>query len=309
MSAAKSCCSPSREGQASPPATPVNPDGSDISEIRAIPGGSAFFGTDRPELPVDGEAPLRRKRLKPFRIDACAVTNARFAAFVKATGYVTEAETFGNSFVFALHLPPDTPPNEGVAAAPWWRMIDGANWRAIHGPGTEDHAQPDHPVTHVSWNDANAFARWAGGRLPSEAEWEHAARGGLGDARFPWGDEEPNDTDHFPCNIWQGDFPSRDLARDGYSGTAPAKSFAPNGYGLYNLVGNVWEWTSTPFKVNSLKKSTAAAHAGKQGFRVSKGGSFLCHASYCYRYRIAARSGTSPDTSIGHQGFRVAYSE
>ena len=124
---------------------------------------------------------------------------------------------------------------------------------------------------------------------------------------FPWGDKEPNDFNHFPCNIWQGNFPHHDLAKDGYSGTAPARAFAPNGYGLYNLVGNVWEWTTTPFKVKSFKKSVAAAHAGKSGYRISKGGSFLCHASYCYRYRLAARSGTSPDSSTGHQGFRLAY--
>ena len=152
-----------------------------------------------------------------------------------------------------------------------------------------------------------AFAKWAKGRLPTELEWEHSARGGLGDVRFPWGGHEPNDTDSFPCNIWQGKFPETDLGRDGYVGTAPSLSFGPNGYGLYNMVGNGWEWTSQSFKVKSLKKSVVAAHAGKEGFKLTKGGSFLCHASYCYRYRIAARSGVSPDSSATHQGFRLVY--
>ena len=266
-----------------------------------------MIGTDRQILPVDAEGPLRKTRIKPFLMDETTVTNARFAQFVDATGYVTEAEKFGNSFVFQLLLPEDAPPSEAVAAVPWWRMIDGASWRAPMGPGTDEACLPDHPVVQVTWNDAQAFAKWAGGRLPTEAEWEHAARGGLGDVRFPWGDQEPNDQDFFPCNIWQGDFPRTNLELDGYLATAPAKSFEPNGYGLYHMVGNVWQYTSQPFKVKSLKKSVKQAHVGKEGFKLGKGGSFLCHASYCYRYRIAARTGTSPDSSTSHQGFRLVY--
>ncbi|MEO0401014.1 MAG: formylglycine-generating enzyme family protein [Pseudomonadota bacterium] len=271
-----------------------------------IPGGSGLIGTDMPVLPVDGEAPLRRAKIKPFQMDVTTVTNARFAAFVEATGYVTEAERIGDSFVFLNFLPEDAPPSQAVAGAPWWRVIKGASWRDVHGPGSAGW-HPDHPAVHITWNDARAFAKWAGGRLPTEAEWEHAARGGLGDVPFPWGEQTPNDLDHFPCNIWQGQFPHTDLGLDGYAGTAPAQSFAPNGYGLFNMVGNVWEWTAQPFKVKSLKRSVQAAHAGKVGFKLNKGGSFLCHVSYCFRYRIAARSGTSADSSTAHQGFRLVY--
>lgn len=159
----------------------------------------------------------------------------------------------------------------------------------------------------VSWNDAKAYAAWTGGRLPSEAEWEHAARGGQGDVPFPWGSTQPNDTDSFPCNIWQGTFPHSNTAADGYEATAPARSFEPNAYGLYNLVGNVWEWTQDTYRIKSLKASVKERLKEMPGFKVSKGGSFLCHRSYCYRYRIAARSGTSPDTGTPHQGFRVVW--
>ncbi|UOA33849.1 Serine/threonine-protein kinase pkn1 (plasmid) [Sulfitobacter sp. DSM 110093] len=272
-----------------------------------IPGGKGLIGTDRPELSVDGEAPLRKTRVRSFVMDVTSVTNLRFRQFVTDTGYLTEAERIGNSFVFENLLPLDAPPTRAVAAVPWWRVVEGASWATPLGPGSEAACLDDHPVVHVSWNDAMVFARWAGGRLPTEVEWEHAARGGLGDVRFPWGDAEPTDSDFFPCNIWQGRFPDHDHGRDGYAGTAPARSYSPNGYGLYNLVGNVWEYTSQPFKVKSLKKTTQRVHAGKVGYKVGKGGSFLCHASYCYRYRIAARTGTSADSSTSHQGFRLVY--
>ncbi len=301
------CCSPARGG------SPCTGDAIKAREAEGparvkVLGGLALLGTDAPVLAVDEEGPLRRAKVKPFAIDTTAVTNARFGNFVDATGYTTDAERFGDSFVFVGHLPPDkAEPMRAVADAPWWRAIPGTHWRAPLGPGSDAACLPDHPVTHVSWADARAFAQWAGGRLPTEAEWEHAARGGLGDVPYPWGSEAPTDDGPFRCNIWQGTFPDRDLARDGYTGTAPAQSFAPNGYGLFNMVGNVWEWTATPFKLRSLKRSAAQAHAGKAGWKVSKGGSYLCHASYCFRYRIAARSATSPDSSTSHQGFRLAY--
>ena len=271
-----------------------------------VPGGPALLGTNEPALAVDGEGPLKKRSVKPFRMDATTVTNARFAEFVAATDYITEAERFGDSFVFDKFLPDNLQDGPRVAAAPWWRAVEGASWRAIYGPGS-GMGEPDHPVTHMTWNDALAFAKWAGGRLPTELEWEHAARGGLGDVPFPWGTQAPNDRDFFPCNIWQGNFPELNTRQDGFAGTAPARSFEPNGYGLYNMAGNVWEWTSQAFKVKSLKKSVAQAHAGKDGFKISKGGSFLCHISYCFRYRIAARSGSSPDSSTSHQGFRLVY--
>ncbi|MBU2981926.1 formylglycine-generating enzyme family protein [Lentibacter algarum] len=306
-----SCCAPARDDSLKLPKPQHKADSNTIAplseadDIVSIPAARAFVGTDKPVLTVDGEAPLRRQAVKAFRMDVTTVTNARFARFVEATGYITEAEHLGDSFVFAHQLPDDAPPTRGVVETPWWRVIEGAYWREPIGPDSS--YLPDHPVVHITWSDARAFAKWAGGRLPTEAEWEHAARGGQGDVRFPWGDDEPDDTANFPCNIWQGRFPQQNLAADGYAATAPAKSFAPNGYGLYNMVGNVWEWTAQPFRVRSLKKTTQAAHAHKGAYKLTKGGSFLCHASYCYRYRIAARNGSAPDSSTTHQGFRLVY--
>ncbi|MEL7344320.1 MAG: formylglycine-generating enzyme family protein [Pseudomonadota bacterium] len=306
----KSCCAPARDaGAVQSPASQgqhaLVPDKNAPAVVK-IPAGQALVGTNRPHLPEDGEGPLHKKRVAAFVMETTTVTNARFAAFVDATGYVTDAERLGDSLVFAGLLPVDFPPTRAVAQAQWWRVVEGACWYKPFGPDG-DGPEPDHPVVHVSWNDALAFATWAGGRLPKEAEWEHAARGGLGDVPFPWGEAEPDDADYQPCNIWQGRFPDRDIGLDGYKGTAPAMSFGPNGYGLYNMVGNVWEFTSEVFKVRSLKKSVVALHAGKTGFKLCKGGSFLCHASYCYRYRIAARNSTSADSSTSHTGFRMVY--
>lgn len=273
-----------------------------------IPSAKALVGTAYPQIKDDGEGPLRRVSVKAFAMGTTVVTNAQFEAFVAETGYVTEAERFGWSFVFWSDVPIGTSNPKPVPGLDWWRAVDRADWRNIHGPKADPAAwKPDHPVTQVSWADANAFARWVGGRLPSEAEWEHAARGGLGDVKYPWGDEAPDDEENFPCNIWQGEFPKHNTAADGFRHTCPVKSYAPNGYGLYNMVGNVWEWTADPFTIKSLKKSVRHRLADMKGFRLSKGGSFLCHKSYCYRYRIAARSGTSPDSASPHQGFRIAW--
>ncbi len=272
-----------------------------------VPGGDAVIGTDAPVLPVDEEGPARIQRLKPFWMDRTTVTNARFSVFVRETGYQTEAERLGNSFVFVGLLSDKEDRGNAVAAAPWWRMIDGACWHLPAGPEEALSPLDDHPVTHVSWNDAQAYAKWAGGRLPIEAEWEHAARGGFGDRVYPWGDEAPDDTAFLPCNIWQGRFPGQNTVKDGFFATAPARSFQPNGYGLYNMVGNVWEWTAQSFKIRSLKKQIKQAHQHKDGFKICKGGSYLCHASYCHRYRIAARTANSPDSSTGHTGFRLVY--
>ena len=303
------CCLPPAEASdgATDAAVPAGAARRVAAHAVEIPGGRALVGTGRAELADDGEGPVRRVAVKPFLLGATTVTNAEFAAFVEATSHVTEAERWGWSFVFWSDVPKSAGPTEGVIGSEWWRRVDGATWRAIHGPGSEDACRPDHPAVHMSWNDAAAYAAWVGGRLPSEAEWEHAARGGLGDVRFPWGDEEPDDSGFFPCNIWQGRFPQANSAADGHAATAPAASFAPNGYGLYNMVGNVWEWSADEFRIRSLKKRVRERLKTMRGFRLSKGGSFLCHRSYCYRYRIAARSGISPDSSAAHQGFRVAW--
>lgn len=271
-----------------------------------IPGGRAFVGTAKPFLPTDGEGPVRRVGLKPFLIDPYAVTNAWFEAFIRATGYRTDAEAYGWSLVFYAFAPQQEDPQHPMQT-PWWHKVEGADWAHPFGPASSIEGLADHPVTHVSWNDATAFAKWAGGRLPTEAEWEHAARGGNRDAKFPWGSEEP--TDEAPlCNIWQGTFPDHNTLRDGYFGTAPVASFAANPFGLHNMSGNVWEWCADPFRVRSQSRVARDAnrHARGQSARVLKGGSYLCHPSYCYRYRIAARTGVSAETSTGHTGFRLA---
>lgn len=309
ISESKGCCTPARDvgdGVATPQWDTQTRESVPPSTV-AIPGGNALVGTKREMIPNDGEGPPRRVKVKPFRMDATAVTNARFAKFVKATGFVTEAERIGWSFVFWAHIPPEITESQGLAEAPWWRCIDGANWREPNGPGTASACLPDHPVSQVSWNDAQAFANWAGGQLPTEAQWEHAARGGQGDVLFPWGEQEPDDTSHFPCNIWQGQFPQADTGADGWTGTAPAQSFAPNAFGLYNMCGNTWEWTADLFRIRSLKRQVKDRLAAMKGYRLSKGGSYLCHRSYCFRYRIAARSGTSPDSATTHQSFRLVY--
>ena len=309
---AASCCSTPSGGTrtaADPPA--LGPRGAAPprpARLVPIPGGAWVVGTDRGPLPQDGEAPARRVEHRPFVIDPFAVTNAWFADFVAATGYRTEAERFGWSLVFRpfvgaglVNTVPDAPA--------WWARVDGACWRWPEGPGSDIAARGDHPVTHVSWQDAAAFAAWAGGRLPSEAEWECAAAGGMPGARFPWGDREPDDDGFQPCNIWQGAFSRHNTLADGYAGTAPVHAFAPNGYGLFNMVGNTWEWTAEPFRIRSIARAArqrnAAARAGN--FRLLKGGSYLCHRSYCYRYRIAARAGAGADSSTGHVGFRLVF--
>lgn len=271
-----------------------------------VPGGQAYVGTADPKIPVDGEGPLKRKKVKSLYWERGTVTAAAFERFVQATGYVTDAERYGWSYVFHAHVPQDALDSQRIDGLEWWLRIDGAYWAKPTGPSGPD-AAPDHPATHISWNDATAYAKWAGGRLPKEAEWEHAARGGQGDVRFPWGDKDPNDTDHFPCNIFQGEFPHTNLECDGYAATAPALSFEPNAYGLYNMVGNVWQWSADPFKLSSLKKTARQHGQATKGQKLIKGGSFLCHISYCYRYRIAARTGNTADSSTSHMGLRVVY--
>ena len=273
-----------------------------------IPGGLSYIGTGRPELPGDGEGPQRRTKIRSFSLDRAAVSSGRFREFSLRSGYVTDAERFGWSFVFFAFLksPDDWPTQEGAPS--WWRRVEGASWQNPEGPGSSIEDRIDHPAIHISWNDAMAFARWAGGRLPTEAEWEYAAKGGSSCSKFPWGDRDPDDG-FTPCNIWQGEFPTRNTASDGFVGTAPGMSFEPNAFGLFNMSGNVWEWCSDSFVVRSISRAAKQRNelARTERERVLKGGSYLCHRSYCYRYRIAARTGRSEDTSAGHTGFRVAY--
>jgi formylglycine-generating enzyme required for sulfatase activity len=276
-----------------------------------LPGGAFKMGTADPwTYADDGEGPVHEVSLAPFLIDAIAVTNAQFAAFVAATGYLTDAERFEWAFVFGGLLPDDFEPTRGVAAAPWWRQVYGADWSHPEGPQSNVDDRLDHPVVHVSWRDATAFGQWSGKRLPTEAEWEYAARGAVDGAVFPWGDDLEPDGAH-RMNVWQGTFPSQNTRDDGYLGTAPVDAFPPNGFGLYNMTGNVWEWCADWYDPRYYATSPARDPTGPSAgsHRVMRGGSYLCHASYCNRYRVGARSGNSPDSSVGNLGFRCVSDE
>lgn len=301
------CCAPrraSRPRQAGP-AILADPKAHRRNCV-PVPGGAAVLGTNAPMIAADFEGPVSRKTVRDLWWEVGAISVAQFRRFVAATGYVTVAERLGCSFVFHTHVPGGAENTLGVAGLEWWRRIDGATWHMPRGPEGPQ-AEDDLPVTHVAWEDAKAFAAWAGGRLPKEAEWEHAARGGLGDVPFPWGTQEPDDSGFHPLNIWQGKFPYHDTGADGHTAPAPVLAFAPNGYGLHQMVGNVWEWTAEPFRVRSSSALARKVNAAARGQKLLKGGSFLCHRSYCYRYRIAARTGNTPDSTSGHTGFRVVY--
>ena len=265
-------------------------------------GNDAAYG-----FSSDGERPAHPVALTAFRMDETAVTNEAFNAFVNATGYRTEAERFGWSFVFEGHLSvaQRNAVSQRVAGSEWWCRVEGASWRHPEGPGSSIRKRWSHPVVHVSWNDAASYADWAGKRLPTEAEWEYAARGGLEKMPFPWGAELEPEGRH-RMNVWQGVFPVRNTAADGHVGTAPAKSYRANGYGLYNMTGNVWEWCWDWFDPAYYQGSPESDPTGPgQGERrVMRGGSYLCHASYCNRYRTDARSSNTPDSSTSNLGFR-----
>ncbi|XP_060691717.1 formylglycine-generating enzyme isoform X2 [Hemiscyllium ocellatum] len=215
------------------------------NQMVLIPGGVFTMGTDEPAIPQDGEGPARKVQVKQFYMDMYEVTNAEFERFVKATDYTTEAEKFGDSFVFEgiLSEKVKSTITQAVAAAPWWLPVKKANWKHPEGPDSNIADRMDHPVVHVSWNNAVAYCTWAGKRLPTEAEWEYACRGGLENRLFPWGNKLLPKGEHY-MNIWQGDFPHHNTADDGFSKTAPVTTFPSNGYGLFNMVGNAWEWTS-----------------------------------------------------------------
>jgi formylglycine-generating enzyme required for sulfatase activity len=284
--------------------------------MRWLPGGTFAMGSEEfyPE-----ERPVRQVAVDGFWIDTHAVTAAEYRRFVRATGYVTLAERPLEAADYPDADPELLVPGSLVfrrSAGPvplddyrrWWEYVPGASWKRPGGPGTTTNGRDRHPVVQVAFEDAQAYAEWAGKSLPAEEEWEYAARGGLDGARFAWGDE------HFPggapaANTWQGEFPWQNLKLDGYEGTAPVGSFAPNGYGLYDMCGNTWEWTTTWFSppaeaTRSPCCAPPAEPTERLPRRVIKGASHLCAPNYCLRYRPAARQGEAIDTSTSHIGFR-----
>lgn len=311
----KSCCSPSSGRESRGETSPSLEVAKEFSTegMVLLEGGAFLMGAEGPETwMADGEGPVREVSVSPFWIDRTTVTNDRFAAFVDATGYETEAERFGWSFVFHDRIPKAHRKRVELVAidgTSWWARLEGADWRKPGGPGTNLKKLGDHPVVHVSWNDASEYAAWAGKRLPTEAEWEFAARGGLEQKLYPWGDELLPEGKH-RCNIWQGRFPHENTAEDGYAGTAPAKRFPANGFGLHQMVGNVWEWCADWFSPTWHRTGPREDPRGPDSgsARVIRGGSYLCHDSYCNRYRCSARTSNTPDSSTGHTGFRLAAS-
>lgn len=273
-----------------------------------LEGGSFLMGSEDPDaFTADGEGPVRKVELDPFYLDRAPVTNEEFAEFIRMAGYKTEAERFGWSFVFEGHLRDRGTLAQRVPGLQWWCKIDGADWRHPEGPDSSIDHRENTPVVHVSWNDAIAYAQWAGKRLPTETEWEFAARGGLEQKHYPWGNELTPDGYHL-CNIWQGEFPDFDSAEDGYSAPAPVDAFPPNGFGFQVITGNVWEWCSDWFSPDFHLLATHKNPVGPRNGQVKsmRGGSYLCHASYCNRYRVAARTANTPDSATTNIGFRCA---
>jgi formylglycine-generating enzyme len=296
-----------------------------------IPGATFLMGSDRhyPE-----EAPAHKVTVGGFWIDAGPVTNREFGRFVRKTGYVTVAERAPDPADYPGARPELLVPFSSVFVAPaqrvslndayeWWKPVRGADWRHPVGPGSSVRSMPDHPVVHVAWADVLAYARWAGKQIPTEAEWELAARGGLDGAEFAWGDEL-NPDGRWMANTWQGEFPLRNTRDDGYERTSPVGAFPANGYGLYDMIGNVWEWTSDWYTAGHAADVPACCAGGRSGDgsvnsreqsidrrdptriprKVMKGGSHLCAPNYCRRYRPAARLAQPVDTSTSHLGFR-----
>ncbi|MBC8117815.1 MAG: formylglycine-generating enzyme family protein [Candidatus Saccharimonas sp.] len=307
----------------------VDPDG-----MRWIPAGEFQMGSDEANV-APAEQPRHRVRVDGFWIDETEVTNLQFSEFVTATGYVTLAERTIDWETLRQQLPPGTPkppdenlqpgslvftpPGEAVRldnAAGWWSWVPGANWRHPEGPDSNLDGKQQHPVVQVSWDDALAYATWAGKRLPTEAEWEFAARGGLEGSRYAWGDElRPQG--RCVANFWQGTFPHQNTADDGFARTAPVRSFEANGYGLHDMIGNVWEWCGDWYRTDAYAdrsgrltvnptgpESSRNPEEPLQAQRVTKGGSFLCSEGYCSNYRPSARRGNATDTGMSHVGFR-----
>ncbi|MBM4113013.1 MAG: formylglycine-generating enzyme family protein [Phycisphaerae bacterium] len=311
------------------------PPGESPAGMVWIPGGEFTMGTDSPNA-YPQERPAHRVRVDGFWIDATEVTNEQFKAFVEATGFVTMAEKAPDWEQLKQQVPPETPkpPDELLVAgsvvfrAPsrvtnlddvsqWWSWVPGANWRHPEGPGSDLEGRWNHPVVHIAWPDAVAYAQWAGKRLPTEAEWEFAGRGGLDGKEFGWGDEAHPDGKHM-ANIWQGRFPIDNAKADGFSATAPVKSFPANAFGAYDMMGNVWEWCADWYDAAAYPEAAskgvchnprgpaASSDASRPHAqqRVIRGGSFLCADNYCRNYRPSARRGEDWDTGMSHLGFR-----
>lgn len=287
----------------------------ELNKMAKIESGPFDMGTNNAvAYPLDREGPKRKIELQEFWIDRTAVSNKDFASFVESTGYITEAEYLGWSFVPKFLVPNlDSKFLLGQPTGiPWWAAVKDANWRQPLGPKSSFVDLQNHPVVHISWDDANAFAQWCGKRLPTEAEWEKAAKGGSENTLYPWGDKLMIDG-NFTCNIWQGYFPDFNSGEDGYLGTAPVNSFEPNGFGLYNVCGNVWEWcydwwSNELYPLNNQEDElnhSKSVRTDKN--KVIKGGSFLCHDSYCNRYRPSARTSQPPNSPTAHIGFRCVW--
>ncbi|XP_076344665.1 formylglycine-generating enzyme isoform X2 [Tachypleus tridentatus] len=284
------------------------PENTRTNRMVFIKGGEFQMGTNKPVFVADGEGPVRQVKLSSYFLDVFEVSNKEFEIFVNQTDFVTEAEKFGDSFVLEGMISENVKKDitQAVAAAPWWLPVKGTNWKHPEGPDTDIAGRMDHPVIHVSWNDATAYCHWAGKRLPTEAEWEIACRSGLQDRLFSWGNKLMPFGEHY-MNIWQGEFPVNNTADDGFLGTAPVMAFPANKFGLKNMLGNVWEWTQdwwTVYHSPEPKENAKGPNTGED--KVKKGGSYMCHKNYCYRYRCAARSHNTPDTSSGNLGFRCA---
>ncbi len=305
-----------------------------------VPGGEFTMGSDKHDSRSD-ERPPHRVKVDGFWMDATPVTNREFQQFVEATGYVTTAEIAPTMEEIMSQVPPGTPPPSPDVLVPaslvfsppdhpvslrnhmaWWEWKPGANWRQPEGPGSSIAGKEDHPVVHISWFDAEAYAAWAGKRLPTEAEWEFAALGGRNDVAYVWGNEEFSE-ENPQANVWHGEFPHLSKKTNGYIGTTSVYAFKPNPYGLYDMAGNVWQWCSDYYHASyyqdKAKQGLSINPTGpKTSFdpqepfavkRVHRGGSFLCHDSYCKGYRISARMKTCPDTSLNHLGFRCLMTE